>query len=79
MKLSSALVMIVACVALAGCADTSDTPSMRQRQDAALKDPFSYSPNPSPGQSVQHGTTPEPAMKPKDDSLKGEWNRFWNP
>ncbi len=41
--------MTLACLAAAGCADKSATrpaaqPTMRDRQDAALRDPFSYGP-----------------------------------
>ena len=70
---------LVACAfagALAGCAesDSHDQGNISQRQDTAVKDPFSY--GPSEGKS----TTPaEPQLKKRDDTLKGEWDRTWNP
>lgn len=64
---------------LGGCADTSDKgPSMEQRQDAAIKDPFSYGPD-VPTAGARRTPPPVAEPPPKDDSLKSEWQRFWNP
>ena len=64
---------------LAGCADSgAGEPSMEQRQDAAMKDPFSYGPEvPAAGSKRPVPPVAEPAGK--DDSVKSEWQRFWNP
>jgi len=37
-------ISIICCTVMLGCADTK-TPSASDRQDAALRDPFGYSPN----------------------------------
>jgi hypothetical protein len=62
-----------------GC--TSDGPSrdgdVRQRQDAALKDPFSYGPaehDPKKGKPAPADSTPE-----NKGTAKSDWDRFWNP
>ncbi|MGC4030734.1 MAG: hypothetical protein QM754_03145 [Tepidisphaeraceae bacterium] len=64
-----------------GCAvDQDDKSDMQQRQDAALKDPFSYGPSMgASGSAAPNRPGQEPASKGHDDSLKGEWGRFWNP
>lgn len=64
--------------AAGGCAESNNEPTMEQRQNAALNDPFSYG-NPAPPPGLPARPTPQPAIPPKDDSLKGEWDRFWNP
>jgi hypothetical protein len=43
-----AVMLIAGCALLSGCADDKPAPhemSVRERQDAALKDPFGYGPN----------------------------------
>lgn len=64
---------------LAGCADSgAGEPSMEQRQDAAMKDPFSYGPEvPAAGSKRAVPPVAEPAGR--DDGIKSEWQRFWNP
>ena len=46
MNVRYAAIAALACLAVGGCADKSPTsrPSMTQRQDAALRDPFGYGP-----------------------------------
>ena len=53
-----------------------DGQSMSERQDAALKDPFSYNPD-VPNNGKASAATSQPNKY--DDSFKGEWGRFWNP
>ena len=56
-------------IGAAGCSDPkSDSGSMTNRQDDALQDPFNYGPKLPTTQPQKH-----------DDSLKGQWDRFWNP
>lgn len=57
----------------AGCESDSSGDTMTARQNAAMKDPFSYGPAEHSGKNV-----PQEPRK-RDDSLKGEWERFWNP
>jgi len=68
------LVVVAGCIA--GCtSEDHNSDAMRQRQDAAMKDPYSY--GPSEGKSA---TPDDPTRSSKrDDSLKGEMDRFWNP
>ena len=71
----------------AGCATehADDQSSMQQRQNQALKDPFGYGPSSTnagaPARPGQSGQTPTDAgsLQKRDDSLKGDWNEFWNP
>jgi hypothetical protein len=64
-------------IAAMGCESQPSEPSMEQRQADALKDPFSYGPDvPSAG---GRKTAPVAEPQKRDDSFKGEWNRFWNP
>ena len=70
--------------AAAGCQAESPAQqtSMQDRQDQALKDPFGYGPSSTTaGAPARPGQTPTDAgsLKKRDDSLKGEWNEFWNP
>lgn len=59
---------------LIGCESSSSSgSSMKDRQDSAMKDPFGYGPVES------RGKTQVEEPKKRDDSLKGEWDRFWNP
>ncbi|MBC7783718.1 MAG: hypothetical protein H7144_07745 [Burkholderiales bacterium] len=67
---------IAVAMLLIGCA--SETPatqpsSVRERQDAALKDPFSYGPSAA-------DIKKDAANKKKPEAtLKSDWDRFWNP
>ena len=71
--------MAVLALALAGCAESHDTsPTIEQRQAAAVKDPFSYGPD-VPTAGARRTAPPVAEPPPKDDSLKSDWNRFWNP
>jgi len=45
---------------------------MSERQDQAMKDPFSYGPAEHDGKGAKE-------VKKRDESLKGDWERFWNP
>jgi len=68
------LAVVVCCVA--GCSsDDHDSDAMRQRQDAAMKDPYSYGPD--QGKSSTAGDAGH--LSKRDDSLKGQMDRFWNP
>ena len=64
----------------AGCssdstADAHGEGSVTQRQDAAMKDPFSYGPT----EGKPSSTPADPGTTKRDDSLKGQMDRFWNP
>ncbi|MDB5325170.1 MAG: hypothetical protein JWM57_739 [Phycisphaerales bacterium] len=76
-------VLSLACVGvglgLAGCADSaSSEPSMEQRQAEAMKDPFSYGPE-VPTAGSRRSAPPVAEPPPKEDNIKSEWQRFWNP
>ena len=74
----SRLLLALFLASAAGCASEVgkvDGQSMSQRQDAALKDPFGY--NPDIPNSKTNIATSQPNKY--DDSLKGDWGRFWNP
>jgi hypothetical protein len=59
---------------IAGC--TSDrSPSVRERQDEALRDPMNYAPDTSRHNDVSGGGT----MDLKKDSLKKDLNSVFNP
>ena len=51
---------------------TTQPASMSERQDQAMKDPFSYGPAEHDGKGAKE-------VKKRDESLKGDWERFWNP
>jgi len=56
-------------IGVAGCSDAPPSDqSMKSRQDAALSDPFGYGPK-----------LPTTEPQKRDNSLKGDWDRFWNP
>jgi len=60
---------------IAGCGAspaTTQPASVSDRQNAALKDPFSYGPKDKDVKTSSENKT-------RDDTLKGEWERFWNP
>ena len=76
--LIASLPLVTAIALLAGCeasppSDSSSGGDMTSRQDAAMKDPFSYGP------AEHSGKKPVEEPKKRDDSLKGHWDRFWNP
>lgn len=67
------IVMLVGCETSSSSTSSSSGSDFSTRQDAAMKDPFSYGPAEHSGKNVQQ----EP--KKRDETLKGEWDRFWNP
>ena len=76
--MSKSLVALGPLIALiVGCESASSEPSIEDRQNAALKDPFGYGPA-MPAQGGKRAT-PMPEPEQRDDSLKGDWKRFWNP
>lgn len=56
-------------------ADAHGEGSLTQRQDDAMKDPFSYGPN----EGKTQAPTDSNGVTKRDDSLKGQMDRFWNP
>lgn len=65
-------------MALLGCESTAglEGGSVRDRQDSALKDPFSYGPaTHNPKKAPQ----PDRSEHPGDGTVQSEWDRFWNP
>ena len=63
---------------LLGCeasspSSSSSGGSMNERQESAMKDPFGYGPK------ANDPKNPVGEPKKRDESLKGEWDRFWNP
>lgn len=77
-RLSVCVAGLLPLAGLVGCADSQDKSDMQKRQDAALKDPFSYGPGTTAGQPVVRPGQ-QPAPQPEEDTAKSEWNRFWNP
>lgn len=72
------LCVCLPCAGLLGCESPAGTEggSVRDRQDSALKDPFSYGPaQHDPKKAPQPGNSPHPG----DGTAKSEWDRFWNP
>jgi hypothetical protein len=66
--------LLVLTGALAGGCASSNEPSMRERQDAAMRDPFSYGSDSKP-RSVSGGSTSEFDR----DAFKRDMNRVLNP
>ncbi len=71
-RLAVILPIVFVCPLFAGCA--SNEPSMRERQDAALRDPFNYGSESKP-RSVSGGSTSEFDR----DEFKRDVNRVLNP
>lgn len=65
---------MVAC----GCESTGGTEdgSVTDRQDSAIKDPWSYGPSNHDPKKAPSGVSDK---HPGDATAKEEWNRFWNP
>jgi hypothetical protein len=61
-------------IIVAGCA-SERAPSVRQRQDDALRDPMNYSPDTTRHNDISGGGT----MDLKKDSLKKDLNSVFNP
>jgi hypothetical protein len=68
----------IAALIAAGCQSAEPTTrpaNISDRQDQAIKDPFSY----GPAEHNAKGVKELNETKKRDDSLKGDWERFWNP
>ena len=61
-------------ILLAGCSSHS-SPSVRQRQDDALRDPMNYKPDTTQHNDISGGGTADL----KKDSLKKDFNSVFNP
>jgi hypothetical protein len=70
----------VAIAAVVGCESSSPQSGgdMRSRQDAAVKDPWSYGPEAHDPKKAPTGEL-DPSKHPGDSTAKQEWDRFWNP
>jgi len=66
--------LLLLAILLAGCA-SDHSPSVRDRQDEALKDPMNYSPDTAKHNDISGGGT----MDLKKDSLKKDFNSVFNP
>ena len=59
-------VFLLIAILLAGCSSSDRAPSVRQRQDEALRDPMNWSPNTSQQNDISGGGTADF----KKDSMK---------
>ncbi len=74
----SQFLLLVAIVLVCGCESTAgkESGSVQDRQDSAVKDPFSYGPTSHDPKKAPAGPSKE---HPGDGTAKTEWDRFWNP
>lgn len=66
--------LLIAALVFTGCGTDgqgNQDGSVRNRQNDALKDPFSYGPS--------NQKTPAEPGPFKEGTTKSEWDRFWNP
>jgi len=66
--------LLLVAIFIAGCS-SEPTPTIRQRQDAALKDPMNYSPNAGDRTDISGGGMTDL----KKDALKKDLNSVFSP
>ncbi len=71
-------ITVLILIANTGCKSTGGTEdgSVSERQDSAMKDPFTYGPANHDPKKAPTGVSDK---HPGDATAKEEWNRFWNP